>query len=73
LGQVWFDTTSPPDVTGTVPPQLSLAVIPAGLAAGTRFAQETVAFTGQLMTGGIGSLTMMDWVQLAVAPQASDT
>lgn len=63
--------TSPTSVTLTVPPQLSLVMTLAGLAAGTRLAHDTVVFAGQVMVGAVGSMTVITWVQVAELPHAS--
>ena len=56
----------------TVPPQLSLAVTAASLAAGTSPAQLTVVFAGiELITGAVLSSTVMVCDAVAVLPHAS--
>jgi hypothetical protein len=71
LAHVWLVMTSPTSVTLTVPPQLSLVMTLAGLAAGTRFAHDTVIAPGQVIVGAVGSITVIACVQVAVLPQAS--
>ena len=63
--------TSPTSVTLTVPPQLSLVMTLAVLAAGTRLAQDTVVPAGHVIAGGVGSITLIDCVQVAELPHAS--
>src|ERR1043165_2123419 len=58
-------------ITG-VPPQLSVAITAAVLAAGTALAHWTVTSAGMLViTGGLVSLTVMVWTWLLLLPQAS--
>ena len=60
---------SPCQVTVTAPPQASLVVTLLMFGAGTWLAQLAVKFVGQVMLGGLVSLTVIIWVQLALLPQ----
>ena len=71
LAHPWPVMTSPTWVTVTTPPQLSAVMTAPVLTAGTSFAQETVVLAGQVMVGGVTSLTVMTCVQVAELPQAS--
>lgn len=71
LAHPWPVITSPTCVTVTVPPQLSAVVTVPVLTGGTWLAQETEIFGGQVMLGGVTSLTVITWVQVAELPQAS--
>ena len=63
--------TSAATVTVTTPPQLSVVVTKVILAAGTDPAQDTVTLAGQVIVGGVISLTVINWAQVAELPQAS--
>src|SRR6266446_201937 len=59
---------SPCQLTVTAPPQLSLVVTLLVLGAGTWLAQLTVRLVGQVMLGGLVSLTVMVWTQVTLLP-----
>jgi len=62
---------SPCQLTTTPPPQLSLVVTLLVFGAGTWLAQLTVRLVGQVMLGGLVSLTVMVCVQVALLPHWS--
>jgi hypothetical protein len=68
--QVPAVTTSSTKVTVTLP-QVSLAVTLAMSGAGTALAHLTVTLAGQVMLGGVGSVTVIVWLQLAVLLELS--
>ena len=59
---------SPCQLTVTTPPQLSLDVTLLVFGTGTWLAQLTVRLVGQVMLGGLLSLTVMVWTQVALLP-----
>ena len=59
FAQTWFVMISFTQVMVAAPPQLSVAVTPAVLTAGTSPAQATVRFAGQVKVGGTLSNTVM--------------
>ena len=71
FAQVCAEMTSPKKVTITVPEQLSEEVTKLLLAAGTSELQLTVIALGQVILGGVISLTVIIWVQVAEFPQIS--
>ena len=71
LAQVWLLITSLTNATVTVPAQPSLVTTEAVFAAGTSDAQLTVTAAGQVMAGGVMSLTVTLRLQVAVLPHAS--
>src|SRR2546427_11688719 len=62
---------SPCQVTVTAPPQFSLVVTLLVSGAGTWLAQLTVRLVGQVMLGGLVSVTVMVWIQVALLPHWS--
>jgi hypothetical protein len=66
-----LDVTSLTKVTMGAGLQLSLAIRLPGLGAGTRLAQETVILVGHVIVGGVGSITVIDCVQVAELLQIS--
>ena len=65
---------SPTWLMATAPVQLSMAEMAARLTAGTSEAQATVRSrlpAGVVMVGEMLSSTVMDWVMMALLPQAS--
>src|SRR6266478_179340 len=62
---------SPCQLTVTAPPQLSLVVTLLVFGTGTWLAQLTVRLVGQVMLGGLMSLTVMIWIQVALLPHWS--
>jgi hypothetical protein len=62
---------SPCQVTITAPPQLSLVITLVIFGVGTWLAQLTVTFGGQVMLGGLVSLTVMVWMHVALLPHKS--
>lgn len=66
LAQLTLLVTSLTNVTVATPPQLSPAVTPVVVCAGTALEQLTVAFVGQLMVGATLSNTVMICAQVAV-------
>src|SRR6266436_3783607 len=69
--QLLEPSESPCQVTATAPPQLSLVVTLLVFGAGTWLAQPTVRLIGQVMLGGLVSLTVMVCVQVALLPHWS--
>src|SRR2546426_582933 len=70
-GQLLELTESPCQLTTTAPPQLSLVITLLVFGAGTWLAQPTVRPVGQEMLGGLGSLTVIAWTQVALLPHWS--
>src|SRR5438105_1924089 len=70
-GQLLELTESPCQLTVTAPPQLSLVVTLLLFVTGTWLAQLTVRPLGQVMLGGLVSLTVMVCIQVAVLPHWS--
>src|SRR3989441_1787305 len=62
---------SPCQLTVTAPPQLSLVVTLLVSGTGTWLAQLTVRLVGQEILGGLVSLTVMVWTQVALLPHWS--
>src|SRR6266446_7361258 len=62
---------SPCQLTVTAPPQLSLVVTLLVSGAGTWLAQLTVRPLGQEILGGVVSLTVTVWIQVALLPHWS--
>src|SRR5436309_1080361 len=71
LKQLLALITSLTQLTVTVPAQLSLAVTRLVLGAGTSRAHGTFTGAGQVMIGGVVSLTVIAWVQVALLPHTS--
>ena len=67
-GQLLELIESPCQVTVTGPPQESLVITLLVSAAGTGPAQLAVKLLGQVMLGGLVSLTVMVWIQVALLP-----
>src|SRR2546427_4954792 len=67
-GQLLEVIESPCQLTSTAPPQLSLVVTLLVSGTGTWLAQFTVRPLGQVMLGGLVSLTVMGWIQVALLP-----
>src|SRR5438445_12369325 len=67
-GQLLELIESPCQLTVTAPPQLSLVVTLLVSGTGTWLAQLTVRPLGQVMLGGVVSVTVMVCVQVAVLP-----
>src|SRR6266404_4002216 len=59
---------SPCQLTVTAPPQLSLVITLLVFGAGTWLAQPTVRLAEQVMLGGLVSLTVIVWTQVALLP-----
>src|SRR5438445_10508821 len=59
------------ELTTTAPPQLSLVVTLLVFGTGNWLAQLTVRPVGQVMLGGLVSLTVMLWVQVVLLPHWS--
>ena len=55
----------------TLPPQLSLLMTRAVLAAGTSLAHDTVNGAGQVIEGGVWSFTVITWVHEFELPHSS--
>src|SRR5438874_10547535 len=70
-GQLLELIESPCQFTVTAPPQLSLVVTLLVSGTGTWLAQLTVRLGGQVMLGGLVSLTVMVCVQAALLPHWS--
>src|SRR6266446_10455884 len=70
-GQLLELIESPCQLTVTAPPQLSLVVTLFVSGAGTWLAQLTVRLVGQVMFGGLVSLTVMVCMQVALLPHWS--
>src|SRR5438445_7247278 len=70
-GQLLELIESPCQLTATAPPQLSLVVTLLVFGSGTWLAQLTVRPLGQVMLGGLVSLTVMLCVQVALLPHWS--
>src|SRR5207249_10812319 len=70
-GQLLELTESPCQLTVTAPPQLSLVVTLLVFGTGTWLAQLTVRPVGHEILGGLVSLTVMVWVQVALLPHWS--
>jgi len=64
-------TESPCQLTVTAPPQLSLVVTLLVFGAGTWLAQLTVRLLGHVILGGLVSLTVIVWTQVALLPHWS--
>src|SRR6266568_2628706 len=71
LAQLLELIESPCQLTTTPPPQLSLVVTLLVFGAGTWLAQPTVRLVGQVMLGGLMSLTVMVWIQVTLLPHWS--
>ena len=67
-GQLLELIVSPSQLTVTAPPQVSLVVTLLVLGAGTWPAQLAVRLVGQVMLGGLVSLMVMVWIQVALLP-----
>ena len=72
-----FVAESPKCVTLTEPPQLSVALIAPGFGGGTCVKHCTLTASGQVIEGGVVSLTVIVWVWAAsglasVAPARRD-
>src|SRR5439155_7908410 len=70
-GQLLELIESPCQLTVNAPPQLSLVVTLLVFGTGTRLAQLTVRPLGQEILGGLVSLTVMVWTQVALLPHWS--
>src|SRR2546425_13367372 len=68
LAQLLELIESPCQLTVTAPPQLSLVVTLLVSGTGTWLAQLTVRLVGQVMLGGLVSLRVMVWIQVARLP-----
>jgi len=64
-------TESPCQLTATAPPQLSLVVTLLVFGAGTWLEQLTVRLVGHVILGGLISLTVIVWTQVALLPHWS--
>ncbi len=70
-GQLLELIASPCQVTVTAPPQASLVVTLLVFGAGSWLAQLRVRLIGQVILGGLVSLIVMVWVQVALLPHGS--